>query len=286
MISTCLALIGLLHPLVYIASAEGQYGPLQPPQCGYSNVSHAEVHIAVPAKRDAWPWAVALGYNSSYDMSELKWRCAATLISSRHVLTGAVCASHRDLKVARIGASNLDGDDDGAQPIDVEIEEKIVHPEYNPTRFKNDIAVLKLAKEVPFSDRVRPICLPLTNALQNKNLSGSYAAGWGPFADFHSYSVDLMEVQVRVDSDETCREAYSSYKKIVIDNRVLCVSSINAEEEPCKGASGAPLMLPQGSAFYQIGFVSYGTIGGKKPSVPCAYTRVSAYMDFITSALK
>ena len=102
----------------------------------------------------------------------------------------------------------------------------------------------------------------------------------------NSYSVDLMEVQVRVDSDETCREAYSSYKKIVIDNRVLCVSSINAEEEPCKGLSGAPLMLPQGSAFYQIGFVSYGTIGGKKPSIPCVYTRVSPYMDFITSALK
>lgn len=39
---------------------------------------------------------------------------------------------------------------------------------------------------------------------------------------------------MRIDRDETCREAYSSYKKAVIDNRVLCVASINAAEEPCK----------------------------------------------------
>ena len=32
-------------------NVSGQYGPLQPPQCGYSNVSHAEVHNAVLGKR-------------------------------------------------------------------------------------------------------------------------------------------------------------------------------------------------------------------------------------------
>ena len=211
MISTCLALIGLLHPLVYIASAEGlhfrlsyrfrhfvsrgstksklprnvsgQYGPLQPPQCGYSNVSHAEVHSVVLAKRgkrnsvlfplhlvstevvyyinircalDAWPWAVILGYNNNNGIFPgLQWICAGTLISSRHVLTGGVCTLYRNLKVARIGALKVGGnDEDGVQPIDVEIEKIIVHPEFNSIGFQNDIAVLKLANEVSFSGKV------------------------------------------------------------------------------------------------------------------------------------
>ena len=43
----------------------------------------------------------------------------------------------------------------------------------------------------------------------------------------------LMEVQVRVISNEICGKAYSSLKGFVADNRVLCVASINPEEQHC-----------------------------------------------------
>ena len=50
-----------------------------------------------------------------------------------------------------------------------------------------------------------------------------------------------------------------------------------------QGSSGSPLMLSQGSAFYEVGFHSHGAVFNR---LPCVYTRVDAYMDFIASALK
>lgn len=53
--------------------------------------------------------------------------------------------------MVRIGDLNLVRDDDGAYPIDVEIEQKILHPDYSPTAFVNDIAVLRLVRDVQFT---------------------------------------------------------------------------------------------------------------------------------------
>lgn len=47
----------------------------------------------------------------------------------------------------------MDRDDDGAHPVQIEVEQKIVHPGYRTTAFVNDIAVLRLAQEVPISGK-------------------------------------------------------------------------------------------------------------------------------------
>lgn len=60
----------------------------------------------------------------------------------------------------RLGDQNLYRDDDGAVPKDYEIEDFIVHPEYKRRLGKyNDIALIKLAKEVKFNRNIRPACL-------------------------------------------------------------------------------------------------------------------------------
>ena len=44
----------------------------------------------------------------------------------------------------------------------------------------------------------------------------------------------LMEVQVRVVSNEICRKLYSSLEGFKADRRVLCIETINPEELQCK----------------------------------------------------
>lgn len=53
--------------------------------------------------------------------------------------------------MARLGELDLNSTTDGADPIDILIENKILHPQYNPTSYTNDIAIIRLAEDIPFS---------------------------------------------------------------------------------------------------------------------------------------
>lgn len=69
------------------------------------------------------------------------------------------------------------------QPIEIAIESKIVHRNYDKHSLsqQNDIALLRLSETVPFTRYIRPICLPLNEKLQSANFAGKTMtiAGWG-----------------------------------------------------------------------------------------------------------
>lgn len=78
------------------------------------------------------------------------------------------------LKQVRLGEYDLTKEEDCIQelngnvdcadpPVDIPIAEIIPHPQYNPNNPSkhHDIALLKLARKVNFTDFIQPICLPL-----------------------------------------------------------------------------------------------------------------------------
>ncbi|XP_031845107.1 venom serine protease Bi-VSP [Nomia melanderi] len=266
---------------------ENRYQPLLPPHCGFSNASHTKVVGGIPAELGAWPWIVALGYYNRQNPSVPLWRCGGSLISSRHVLTAAHCAVNSEIYTVRIGDLNLVRDDDGAHPIDVDIEDKIIHPGYSTSAFINDIAVLKLVRDVEFTDRIYPICLPVEEPYRSSNFYRKFPfiAGWGALATSIPKSDDLMEVQLPVVNNEDCKKAYTKFRNAVIDDRVLCAGYIQGGKDACQGDSGGPLMYPKKFTFYQIGVVSYG-YKCAEAGFPGVYARVTEYLDFITSAMK
>lgn len=67
--------------------------------------------------------------------------------------------------------------------IDIPVVERIPHEQYvsGSKAQENDIALLRLGRSVQFTDTVKPICLPVSSNIRNRNYNGfpMTVAGWG-----------------------------------------------------------------------------------------------------------
>lgn len=164
------------------------------------------------------------------------------------------------------------------------------YPSYDAKDGHNDLAVLHLDHDVPFSDAVRPICLPLSEPVRTRNFVGynPFVVGWGRTTEGGRSSDVLQQLQLPVLENDVCKASYSKIGKLIsekqFDEAVLCAGVLDGGQDACQGDSGGPLVQPvqQGGVpnFYQIGIVSYG-IGCARANVPGVYTRVQTFVDWI-----
>lgn len=76
-----------------------------------------------------------------------------------------------------VGEYDLTGDVENLKPIQKPVKRMIVHRNYNPTTFENDIALMELESPFDVQPHVVPICLPEPG----EEFVGQVAhvAGWG-----------------------------------------------------------------------------------------------------------
>ena len=77
-----------------------------------------------------------------------------------------------------LGEYDLTGDIESLKPVAKRVKRMVVHRDYNPNTFENDIALLELESPFEVQPHVVPICLPDTKEV---NYVGkvAYVAGWG-----------------------------------------------------------------------------------------------------------
>ncbi|KAK2721359.1 venom protease-like [Artemia franciscana] len=267
----------------------GNIQALLPQTCGKSSATNTRIVDGEPAALGAWPWMALLGYTEDPSKG-VDFGCGGSLITNRHILTAAHCVYDKDdLALVRLGEHDLASASDGANPIDISIAKKTIHEDYDGQgkSWQNDIAILTLARSVPFTNEISPICLPLNPELRSEEFTrmNPFVAGWGT-TDFKGRASDvLQQAQVLVAKRDDCKTSYSRFKSVVIDERVLCAGGQNGgRQDACQGDSGGPLMFPRGDSYYQIGVVSFGYRCGEK-DFPGIYTRVGKFVDWITNNL-
>ncbi|KAF5269795.1 hypothetical protein FQA39_LY08576 [Lamprigera yunnana] len=130
------------------------------------------------------------------------------------------------------------------------VELLLLHPFYDAKTKFNDLAVLRLNRNVKFSDYIRPICLPLTPITSKYNVT--YTAGWNLSFTLTDLNVKSSYVSEAISNEECILKSNSSDIFIPYD---MCTTSKNTIEDE---VIGYPVMSFHNDRWYVQGFTSRG----------------------------
>ncbi|TSK14509.1 Prostasin [Bagarius yarrelli] len=169
------------------------------------------------------------------------------------------------------------------------INQVVVPYGYTDPRLGQDIALVKLATPVKWSDHIQPVCLP-NGDVRFPAGTKCTITGWGDIRDGVSLQGvgTLQQVQVPIIDQSACQEMFQiqATEQVNIRFDMLCAGFQEGGKDSCQGDSGGPLVCQTSSGIWlQVGIVSFG-LGCAQPNRPGVYARVSAFFNFIQSNVK
>ncbi|XP_072941878.1 trypsin-like [Epargyreus clarus] len=196
--------------------------------------------------------------------------CGGFIISNEYVITAAHCVRNAAPSAIRLRVGSTRRDSGGRI---VAVSNVTVHPQYGRPQFDNDIAVLRLARPLVFSNSISSIRLPQPR--QAVPLVRLTVTGWGLTAlGGRRIPRTMMEAHVPVVPHWLCR---LSYGEALTGNMFCGGHFLIGGVSSCQGDSGGPAVF-RGVAF---GVVSFAR-GCALPLSPTVFTNIASLRDWVT----
>jgi len=163
---------------------------------------------------------------------------------------------------------------------DFEVERIINHHSYKrPYGMAHDISLLKLRAPAKLNQAVNLACLPSQSSdLTSIDNKRCWVTGFGTLSSGGSLAKVLMQVDVPIVSQPTCKQAYGSS----IHDSMVCAGLARGGKDSCQGDSGGPLVCEQGGKFFLEGVVSWGS-GCASAGKYGVYARVRYLRNWVDS---
>lgn len=200
--------------------------------------------------------------------------CGGSYIGDGYVLTAAHCVSNRTARVLNVKVAGFVlGGNDGDR---IQVVEKFVHPQYNPSTLNYDVALLKLERTPSVG---RQVTLAQSNIYQYvRDGDLITVAGLGRLSEGGSRPSNLQEVSVPLVSDQVCNQSGGNYANV--GSVAFCAGYAQGQKDSCSGDSGGPIVVSSGGQTVQLGIVSWG-IGCARPAKYGVYSDVAALSSWI-----
>jgi hypothetical protein len=218
---------------IYCGGVPPPSPPISEGNCGVPNtgVKANKIVGGAPTLPNEFPWQVALTtLNGSAPF------CGGSLISDKTVLTSASCTFSRSVSDISVIVGEHDTSTDEDEQELIEVEQKIIHPEYNQNTFDNDFALLTLAEPVNWSREVKPICFPIGEPQQYEGIQAT-VSGWGTLtANSGQLQNVLHKVDVFTQTNQQCVGDSTVFTSSRITSNMICAA--DQGRDSCRGDGG------------------------------------------------
>jgi secreted trypsin-like serine protease len=241
--------------LVLVAAVSAQVDDskmLDPPGCGrrpFPTYSSDKIVGGSMARVGDHGWQVQMNYGGRH-------MCGGSLVNCRWVVTAAHCTAGKTsslyLNSYDIVIGSHDRINKETHAISVKVTGIYNHASYNSATMDNDIALMKLASCVSYTDYILPVCISRSKT----TLAGQTAlvTGWGTTSSGGSLASKLMQVGVKLLTDTRCKQKYSQ----VQPDRQICGGDNGVYADSCQGDSGGPMVVQGANGWQLVGITSWG----------------------------
>lgn len=218
------------------------------------------------------PWQVSISAGGTL--------CGGALINIDWVVTAAHCVA--GVSPASLAVySGIDQLSQRSTENRSSVSNIVIHPDWNGTIFRADIALLQLSAPLTLTERIQLIALPSSVDPATWPAQGTQAviSGWGATSFNGTVSNQLNAATVSILAGPTgnsCGSYGGSFQ--AIDD--ICAGVPSGGVDTCQGDSGGPLVVTDGGVPLLAGVTSVGNECAL-PNFPGIYTRVTTYTGWI-----
>ncbi|XP_060532984.1 serine proteinase stubble isoform X2 [Cylas formicarius] len=252
--------------------------------CGRRMYPEARIVGGEKSTFGRWPWQISL---RQWRTSTYLHKCGAALLNENWAITAAHCVDNVPPSDLLLRLGEYDLSTEGEPYLHQERRVQIVasHPQFDPSTFEYDLALLRFYEPVHFQPNILPVCVPKSD----ENFVGrtAHVTGWGRLYEDGPLPSVLQEVSVPIINNSVCESMYRSAGYIEhIPHIFICAGWRRGGFDSCEGDSGGPMVIQRDDKRFQLaGIISWG-IGCAEPNQPGVYTRISEFKDWINQILQ